>query len=67
MLSDELHGASGRVLAGEGGRLVIDVAVTREPTRMLPAGNRTLGVTLGDRPAGKVADERLTVGVGAHG
>ncbi|MET0651770.1 MAG: thiamine pyrophosphate-dependent enzyme, partial [Hyphomicrobiaceae bacterium] len=48
---DQLAGALRQGLANTTSPTVIDVAVTRDPARMLPAAdNRTLKVTKGDRP-----------------
>jgi acetolactate synthase-1/2/3 large subunit len=49
---DELAGAFRKGLAAKGGPVVIDVVVTRDPARMLPAvDNRTVEAKKGDRVA----------------
>ena len=49
---DDLAGALKRGLAGKGVPTVIDVVVTRDPARMLPAvDNRTVQARKGDRVA----------------
>ena len=48
----ELAGAFRKGLAAKNGPVVIDVVVTRDPARMLPAvDNRTVQVKKGDRVA----------------
>jgi acetolactate synthase-1/2/3 large subunit len=49
---DDLEGALRRGIAADGGPVVIDVVVTRDPAKMLPAvDNRTVQVKKGDRLA----------------
>jgi acetolactate synthase-1/2/3 large subunit len=49
---DDLEAALRRGIAADGGPVVIDVVVTRDPARMLPAvDNRTVQVKKGDRLA----------------
>jgi acetolactate synthase-1/2/3 large subunit len=49
---DDLEGALRRGIAADGGPVVIDVIVTRDPAKMLPAvDNRTVQVKKGDRLA----------------
>jgi acetolactate synthase-1/2/3 large subunit len=49
---DQLASALAEAIDGTGGPTVVDVAVTRDPARMLPGvDNRTMRVTPGDRPA----------------
>jgi acetolactate synthase I/II/III large subunit len=48
---DELQPALREALANTGSPTVLDIIVTRDPARMLPAAdNRTLTVNKGDRP-----------------